>query len=62
MDAQGLDGLLVFKIEDMDWLSGFNSDEFSIFGSMFIGTDGKLTHLAPRLILATPRIPLFVRT
>jgi Xaa-Pro dipeptidase len=46
MDAKGLDGLLVFKIEDMYWLSGFDSDGFSIFSCMFIGTEGKLTHLA----------------
>jgi|TARA_B110000902_G_scaffold119887_1_gene140570 Xaa-Pro dipeptidase len=46
MNAQGLDGLLVFKIEDMYWLTGYDSDGFSIFGCMFIGTEGKLTHLA----------------
>ena len=37
---------MVFKIEDMYWLSGFDSDGFSIFSCMFIGTEGKLTHLA----------------
>lgn len=41
-----LDGLLIFKIEDMYWLTGYESDGFCIFGSMFIGTDGDLTHLA----------------
>jgi len=41
-----LDGLLLFKIEDMYWLTGYESDGFCIFGSMFIGTDGTLTHLA----------------
>jgi len=41
----GLDGLLLFKIEDMYWLTGYESDGFCIFGSMFIGTDGALTHL-----------------
>ena len=41
-----LDGLLIFKIEDMYWLTGYESDGFCIFGSMFIGTDGALTHLA----------------
>ena len=40
-----LDGLLLFKIEDMYWLTGYESDGFCIFGSMFIGTDGALTHL-----------------
>lgn len=42
----GLDGLLLFKIEDMYWLTGYESDGFCIFGIMFIGTDGALTHLA----------------
>ena len=41
-----LDGLLLFKIEDMYWLTGYESDGFCIFSSMFIGTDGALTHLA----------------
>jgi Xaa-Pro dipeptidase len=30
----------------MYWLTGYESDGFCIFGSMFIGTDGALTHLA----------------
>ncbi len=41
-----LDGLLLFKIEDMYWLCGFESDGFCIFNNMFIGTDGALTHVA----------------
>lgn len=41
-----LDGLLIFKIEDMYWLTGYESDGFCIFGSMFIGANGALTHLA----------------
>lgn len=40
MNAQGLDGLLIFKIEDMYWLTGYDSDGFSIFGCMFIETEG----------------------
>ncbi len=42
---QDLDGILLFKIEDMYWLTGYDSDGFSIFGSMFVGTDGQLTQL-----------------
>ena len=42
----GLDGLLIFKAEDMYWLTGYESDGFCIFGAMFLGTDGALTHLA----------------
>ena len=41
-----LDGVLLFKIEDMYWLTGYESDGFCIFGCMFIGTDGALTLLA----------------
>lgn len=46
MDALELDGILLFKFEDMYWLSGFDSDGFTIFGCMFLGTDGQLTQLA----------------
>ena len=41
-----LDGILLFKFEDMYWLTGFDSDGFTIFGCMFLGVDGQLTHLA----------------
>jgi len=41
-----LDGILLFKIEDMYWLTGYESDGFCIFSCMFIGTEGALTHLA----------------
>ena len=46
MKAQELDGVLLFKFEDMYWLTGYDSDGFTIFGCMFLGTDGQLTHLA----------------
>ncbi|MCP5072754.1 MAG: aminopeptidase P family protein [Rhodobacteraceae bacterium] len=45
MQALGLDALLLFKIEDMYWLSGYESDGFCIFGCMLIGADGALVHL-----------------
>ena len=41
-----LDGMLLFKFEDMYWLTGFDSDGFTIFGCMFLGSDGQLAHLA----------------
>lgn len=44
--AQELDGLLLFKIEDIYWLTGYDSDGFCIFGCTFIGTNGELTQLA----------------
>ena len=37
-----LDGILLFKIEDMFWLCGYESDGFCIFGCMFIGVNGEL--------------------
>jgi len=46
LEELGLDGLLLFKIEDMYWLCGFESDGFCIFHNMFIGTKGELTHIA----------------
>ena len=46
MKAQELDGVLLFKFEDMYWLTGYDSDGFTIFGCMYLGTDGQLTHLA----------------
>ena len=35
----GYDGLLIFKIEDMYWLNGYESDGFCIFSCMFLGAD-----------------------
>ena len=49
---QELDGLLLFKIEDMYWLSGFDSDGFCIFHNMFIGVNGELTHVSRTADLA----------
>lgn len=46
LSALNLDDLLLFKIEDMYWLCGFESDGFCIFNNLFIGTDGALTHVA----------------
>jgi Xaa-Pro dipeptidase len=46
MAELGLDGLLLFKIEDQYWLSGYQSDGFCIFGCMYFGADGAMTHLA----------------
>jgi len=49
MQELELDGILLFKFEDMYWLTGYDSDGFTIFGCMFLGTDGALTHLACRV-------------
>jgi Xaa-Pro dipeptidase len=52
LEKHKLDGLLLFKIEDMYWLSGFDSDGFCIFHNMFIGINGELTHVSRSADLA----------
>lgn len=49
---KGLDGMLLFKIEDMYWLCGLDTDGFCIFHSMFIGVNGELTHVSRKADLA----------
>jgi Xaa-Pro dipeptidase len=46
LDELGYDGLLVFKVEDMYWLSGYDCDAAGLFHLMFIGANDELTHLA----------------
>ena len=50
---RGHDGMLLFKIEDMYWLCGLDTDGFSIFHNMFIGVDGELTHVSRSADLAS---------
>ena len=52
---RGLDGMLLFKIEDMYWLCGLDTDGFTIFHNMFIGVDGELTHVSRSADLASIR-------
>ncbi len=52
MQELELDGLLLFKIEDIYWLTGLDTDGFVIFNSLFVGTDGELTHLTRSADLA----------
>ncbi len=42
---RGLDGMLLFKIEDMYWLCGLDTQGFVIFHAMYIGVNGELTHI-----------------
>ena len=44
MAALDLEGILLFKFKDMYWLTGFDSDGFTIFGCMFLGVS--LNHVA----------------
>ena len=41
----GLAGMLLFKIEDMYWLTGFDTQGWKIFHAMYIGVNGELTHI-----------------
>ncbi|WP_238324752.1 M24 family metallopeptidase [Paenarthrobacter aurescens] len=50
---RGLDGLLVFRIEDQHWLCGLDTTGFTIFHAMFIGVNGELTHLSRSADLAS---------
>lgn len=52
--GQGLDGLLLFKIEDMYWLTGLDTDGFCIFHAMVLSTGG-LTHVSRTADLANVR-------
>ncbi|MQA11878.1 MAG: M24 family metallopeptidase [Pseudonocardiaceae bacterium] len=53
--ARGLDGLLLFKIEDMYWLTGLDTDGFCVFHAMFLGTDAGLTHISRTADVANVR-------
>ncbi|KHL04631.1 aminopeptidase P family N-terminal domain-containing protein, partial [Sinomonas humi] len=50
-----LDGILLFKIEDMYWLCGLDTDGFCIFHAMFLNRDGRLTHISRVVDLANIR-------
>ena len=45
MSEQGLDGMLLFKIEDMYWLCGLDTQGTIVFHCMFIGVNGELCHI-----------------
>ena len=45
ISEQGMDGMLLFKIEDMYWLCGLDTQGTIVFHCMFIGADGELTHI-----------------
>jgi Xaa-Pro dipeptidase len=50
-----LDGLLLFKIEDIYWLSGLDTDGFCVFNAMYFGTEGGMTHISRTADLANIR-------
>jgi len=45
LSEKGLDGMILFKIEDMYWLCGLDTQGFVIFHAMYIGVNGELTHI-----------------
>ncbi len=45
MDAQGLDGLLMFQQESMYYLTGYDTFGFCFFQCLYLGRDGKLALL-----------------
>ena len=49
LGESNLDGLLLFRIEDMYWLTGLDTDGFYVFHCMYVGTDGALTYIARRV-------------
>jgi len=53
LEARGLDGLIVSRIEDQYWLCGLDTEGFVIFHAMFIGTGGELTHVTRTADLAS---------
>ncbi|MFF1832573.1 M24 family metallopeptidase [Paenarthrobacter sp. NPDC058040] len=55
LEESDLDGILLFKIEDMYWLCGLDTDGFCIFHAMFLNRDGRLTHISRVVDLANVR-------
>ena len=45
LEADGLDGLLIFAQESMYWLTGYDTFGFCFFQCLFFGTDGTLALL-----------------
>ena len=45
MAARGIDGMLLFKQESMYYLTGYDTDGFVLFQTLFLGIDGQLTLL-----------------
>ena len=50
MAGQDLEGLLLFKQESMYYLSGYDTDGFVLFQTLFLSVDGSLTLVHDRQI------------
>ncbi len=49
LKARGLDGVLLFSIEDMYWLTGLDSDGFYVFHCLYVGANGHIEYLTRRV-------------
>ena len=45
LEAQGLDGILLFQQESMYWLTGYDTFGFCFFQCLYLGTDGRMALL-----------------
>src|SRR6185295_19755202 len=45
LEAEGLDGLLMFQQESMYYLTGYDTFGFCFFQCLYLGTDGRLALL-----------------
>lgn len=45
LEAQGLDGILLFQQESMYWLSGYDTFGFCFFQCLYLGADGRMALL-----------------
>ena len=52
MEAQGLDGLLMFQQESMYYLTGYDTFGFCFFQCLYLGADGKLALEASPVVFA----------
>ena len=57
MREQGLDVLLLSRIEDQYWLTGLDTDGFCIFHGVVITADGSITHISRSADLPTSATP-----
>jgi len=55
LNDQGLDGILISRIEDQYWLCGLDTDGFCIFGAVVLTADGTMAHISRTADLANIR-------
>jgi Xaa-Pro dipeptidase len=55
LDARGLDGILISRIEDQYWLTGLDTDGFCLFHVVVLRADGTMAHISRTADLANIR-------